>query len=102
MRPEVGTQAQFKKKKAYDRTAEIGIYLHPDFCGKGLGKPIVAFLENEAREIGFKVLIASISGENTTSIRLFENCGYRACAHYHQVGEKFSRLLDVLDYEKIF
>jgi phosphinothricin acetyltransferase len=66
-----------------------------------LGGSIVAFLEKTAvsRQIG--VILASISGENTASIRLFEKMGYEKCAHYKEVGEKFGRLLDVVDYQKI-
>lgn len=92
---------QYKKREAYSRTSEIGVYLKPEFSGKGLGGSIVAFLEETAvsRQIG--VILASISGENTASIRLFEKMGYEKCAHYKEVGEKFGRLLDVVDYQKI-
>jgi L-amino acid N-acyltransferase YncA len=92
---------QFKKKKAYDRTAEIGIYLKPDFTGQGIGKKTVAFLEQIAVKKQIKVLVASISGENTASIKLFQRLGYERCAYYKQVGEKFGRILDVVDYQKV-
>jgi L-amino acid N-acyltransferase YncA len=92
---------QFRKKKAYDRTAEMGLYLKPEFTGKGIGKRAVAFLEKEAVNKQIRVLVASISGENTASIKLCRQLGYKKCAHYKQVGEKFGRLLDVVDYQKI-
>jgi L-amino acid N-acyltransferase YncA len=34
---------QYRKKAAYDRTAEIGLYLKPEFTGKGIGYEAVAF-----------------------------------------------------------
>jgi L-amino acid N-acyltransferase YncA len=92
---------QYKKKDAYDRTAEIGVYLTPDSVTRGLGSSAVVFLENIARQNQIRVIIASISGENTASIRLFEKMGYAKCAHYREVGEKFGRFLDVVDYQKI-
>ena len=92
---------QFRKKKAYDRTAEAGIYLKPEYTGRGIGKESVAFLEEEARKRGIKVLIASISNENTASIKLVREMGYEKCAHYKQVGEKFGRVLDVVEFQKI-
>ena len=92
---------QFRKKAAYDRTAEIGLYLKPEFTGKGIGHPAVAFLEKAAISKGIRVIIASISGENTASIKLFQKMGYENCAHYQQVAEKFGRFVDVIDYEKI-
>jgi phosphinothricin acetyltransferase len=92
---------QFRKKAAYDRTAEIGLYLKPEFTGKGIGDDAVTFLEKVAVIKGIRVIIASISGENTASIKLFQKMGYEKCAHYKQVGEKFGRFVDVIDYENI-
>jgi L-amino acid N-acyltransferase YncA len=92
---------QFRKKKAYDRTAEIGIYLKPEFTGRGIGLEAITFLEQVALDKRIKVLIASISGENKASIKLFQKAGYEECAHYKEIGEKFGRILDVVDYQKI-
>ncbi|MBN1189872.1 MAG: N-acetyltransferase [Dehalococcoidales bacterium] len=93
--------SQFNKKKAYDRTACIGAYLKPAFTGKGAGREITAFLEKTARENGIAVLIASISCQNTGSISLCRKMGYEQCACYKEVGEKFGRILDVVEYQKI-
>ena len=91
---------QYRKKVAYDRTVEIGLYLKPEFTGKGIGDTAVTFLEKIAVSKGIGVIIASISGENTASIKLFQKMGYERCAHYRQVGEKFGRFVDVIDFEK--
>jgi L-amino acid N-acyltransferase YncA len=91
----------FKKRQAYDRSAEVTIYLKPDYFGRGIGTSTMKMTEQVARSNGIKVLIGIISGENQPSIRLFEKCGYKKCGHYHQVGEKFGRVLDVVSYEKI-
>jgi len=92
---------QYKKKQAYDRTAEIGVYIKPEFTGRGVGVTAVTFLEEEAASREMRVILASISSENTASMKLFEKMGYEKCAHYREVGEKFGRLLDVVDYQKI-
>jgi L-amino acid N-acyltransferase YncA len=93
--------SQYKKRQAYDRTAEITIYLKPEYAGKGIGKETMILLEKVARNNGISVLIGIILGENHVSIGLFEKCGYEKCAHFKKVGEKFNRLLDVLAYQKI-
>lgn len=92
---------QFKKKKGYERTAEIGLYLKPEFTSKGIGEQAIVFLEKIAVDRQIKVIIASICSENTASIKLVQRSGYEKCAHYKEVGEKFGRVLDVIDYEKI-
>jgi L-amino acid N-acyltransferase YncA len=92
---------QFRKKDAYARTAEVGIYLKPDFTGKKFGEQIISQLEKVSKSNNIKVLIASISGENMPSMKLFEKMEYVQCAHYKQVAEKFGRILDTIDYQKI-
>jgi L-amino acid N-acyltransferase YncA len=94
--------SQYKKRQAYDRTAEITIYLKPEFTGMGIGKETLNILESIAKQQGISVLIGIISYENQKSMTLFEKCGYEKCAHYKQVGQKFNRILDVVAYQKIF
>lgn len=90
-----------KKREAYDGTAEVSIYLKPNFIGRGLGSFAVRHIEDVAKRSGIHVLIATICGENNKSIKLFENNGYTKCAHYKEVGKKFGQLLDVVAYQKI-
>jgi phosphinothricin acetyltransferase len=92
---------QFRKKPAYDKTAEMGLYLKPEHTGRNLGPIIVKFLEEYARENQFDVIIATISGENINSVKLFEKMGYERCAHYKKIATKFGRRIDLIEYEKI-
>lgn len=92
--------SHFKKREAYLKTAEVTVYLRPEFCGKGIGKKVLQFLEEEAVKIGFKNLLAIITGTNIQSIGLFEKEGYVKCAHFKNLGEKLGQTLDVLGYQK--
>ena len=93
--------SQYKKRQAYDRTAEVSLYLKPDSTGHGIGFTALQHLEKVAAMNGISVLIGIISGDNENSIKLFEKSGYEKCAHYRQVGEKFNKILDVVAYQKI-
>ena len=88
-------------REAYALTADLTIILHPDFTGKGIGGKALDFIENYAREKGLHVLIAGIESQNIRSIKLFEKRGFIKCAHYREVGQKFGKILDVVDYQKI-
>ncbi len=90
----------YKKRQAYDRTAEVTLYLKAEFHGLGIGKTAMNFLEQHAKQGGLKNLIGIITGENKASISLFEKSGYAKCAHFKHVGEKFGRVLDVVAYQK--
>jgi L-amino acid N-acyltransferase YncA len=91
----------YKKRQAYDRTAEVTVYLKKEYSGLGIGKLALQKLENTARVSGIKVLIGIIAGDNSQSIRLFAHAGYEKCAHFKQVGEKFGKILDVVAFQKI-
>ena len=93
--------SQYKKRQAYDRTAEVSLYLKPEFTGQGIGYEVLKHLEKVAGENGISVLIGIISGDNGNSVKLFEKSGYEKCAHYKQIGEKFNKILDVVSYQKI-
>ncbi|WP_010424362.1 GNAT family N-acetyltransferase [Anaerophaga thermohalophila] len=93
--------APFKKRQAYNRSAEAAVYLKPEFCGQGIGYKTVNFLEETAKRKGFNVLLGTITGTHERSIRLFTKCGFEKCAHFKQVGQKFDELLDVVVYQKI-
>ena len=92
--------SNFRKKEAYDITAEITVYLAPNATKKGLGPIVLDFLEEKAKENGIKNLIAVITGENESSVKLFSRHGYRDAALLKNVGLKFNRLLDVFWYQK--
>ncbi|MBN1623910.1 MAG: N-acetyltransferase [Clostridia bacterium] len=91
----------FNKKEAYRRSAYISIYLDPSSTGKGLGRDILKFLEQQAMDMGYRSLIALISKENVTSCSFFEKNGYLRAGELRQAGEKFGRLLDVVYYQKL-
>ncbi|MEN6413862.1 MAG: N-acetyltransferase family protein [Veillonellales bacterium] len=93
--------AQHKKREAYDNTAEVSVYLKPDFTGKGFGSKAIQYIEEYAKKQKLHVLVATICGQNEASIRLVEKNGYFKCAHYKEVGQKFGQLLDIVGYQKI-
>ena len=91
---------QFNKHESYDQTAEMGVYIKPEYTRQGVGSRAVGHLQKIAAAKGIKVLIASISGENEASIVLFRKLGWEECAHFRRVGEKWGRAIDVVFFQK--
>jgi phosphinothricin acetyltransferase len=90
---------QYKKRQAYDRSAELSIYPRPEFTGRGIGLAALAHLEAAAKKAGIHVLVGTLCGENRASIRLMEKAGYSRCAHLKNIGEKIGKVLDVVIYQ---
>lgn len=96
-----GLLNRYKPREAYDKTAEVTIYLDKSYFGKGYGQEMLTFIEEKARGFNHRALLAVICAENDNSIRLFAKNDYFECAHFKQVGEKFGRILDIVIYEKL-
>lgn len=54
-----------------------------------------------AKEMQFRNIIAGITAENEGSVILFDKFGFKNVGHFHDVGYKFGRYLDVVFLEYI-
>ena len=90
---------RWKERAAYALTWEVTIYLHPSACGRGIGNLLMEHLISACRATGCRVLIACITQENEKSCAFHRRHGFRKVSHFTQVGCKFGRLLDVVDYQ---
>lgn len=86
---------RWKSRCAYRNSRETTIYLEHDQQGNGYGRQLYTHLINELRKTPIHVLIAGIALPNDSSIALHEKLGFRKAGQFNEVGEKFSRLIDV-------
>ena len=91
----------WKERAAYSHTYETTVYLAPKALGKGYGRRLMEHLIEASRDSDIHVLIACITAENTASCKFHERLGFRKVSEFHQVGQKFGKWLDVVDYELI-
>jgi L-amino acid N-acyltransferase YncA len=85
----------YSNRSAYDRTAEISVYVHPDHRAAGIGRALLEALIETARAVGLAVLLARITRESVASIALHRKLGFSSVGTLRRVGEKFGRILDV-------
>ncbi|MDH5160937.1 GNAT family N-acetyltransferase [Heyndrickxia oleronia] len=76
----------FYGRPAYDATAEVSIYLHESFRGKGLGKKILKKVLEECPKFSIDTLLGFIFGHNEPSIGLFASFGFEKWAHLPEVA----------------
>ena len=89
----------WKSKEAYDKTLETTVYLAPGWEGMGYGRLLMDRLIEMCRERGYHALIACITAENMRSRALHTRLGFKQVSHFEQVGWKFGRWLDVVDFQ---
>ncbi|MEM1294510.1 MAG: arsinothricin resistance N-acetyltransferase ArsN1 family B [Verrucomicrobiota bacterium] len=89
-------------RSAYRFSVESTVYLAKGQEGKGIGSALYAALLPELKSLGLHSVIAGISLPNDGSIAIHEKFGFKKAAHYHEVGRKFDRWIDVGYWQLIF
>lgn len=77
----------FYGRNAYNATAEISIYIHPDFRGRKLGKFLIQQAIEACPKLEIKTLLGFIFAHNEPSIKLFASVGFETWAHLPKVAE---------------
>ncbi|MBD2205116.1 N-acetyltransferase [Calothrix sp. FACHB-1219] len=77
----------FYGRPAYNKTAEISIYIQPDFQKCGLGRKLLTQAIEQSPNLGLKTLISFIFAHNHPSLKLFTNFGFRPWGHLPNIAE---------------
>ncbi len=98
----------FKNRAAYDRSAEVSIYVRQDMKRQGIGKRLYCELERMLSEMNILNLYACIAVPVTEdkyltrdSVQFHTHLGYKTVGEFHKCGCKFGRWYDMIWMEKI-
>ncbi len=94
-----GAFSAYSDRPAYDATAEISVYVHPNRLRGGIGRALSVALLERAPHCGLHTVIARICSENTGSVAMVAGLGFNYAGTMHEVGYKFGRWLDVETWE---
>ncbi|MGF1458214.1 MAG: GNAT family N-acetyltransferase [Leptolyngbyaceae cyanobacterium] len=85
----------FRAWEAYRYTVENSLYVTPQQRGRGIGKQLLKQLIETAEARNLHAIVAGIDADNIVSLRMHEQFGFQEVAHFHQVGYKFDRWLEL-------
>jgi phosphinothricin acetyltransferase len=91
-----GSFGEFRAWPCYRHSVEHSVHIRSDCRGRGIGRAIVTELLARAAAMGKHVMIAGIDADNTVSIGLHKSLGFTSVGHFHEVGFKFGRWLDLI------
>jgi L-amino acid N-acyltransferase len=91
-----GTFGEFRAWPCYRHSVEHSVHVRPDRRGRGIGRELVAELLARACALHKHVMIAGIDADNAVSIALHGSLGFISVGHFHEVGFKFGRWLDLV------
>lgn len=90
----------FNERSAYRATADLSIYVHPDFRRAHVGGKMLAALETQAIARGIDTLVSIITDTNADSVRFHEHYGFVREGWLRDVACKFGEHVGVFFYRK--
>jgi phosphinothricin acetyltransferase len=95
------TYSQFRGGVGYARTMEHTVLLDAAARGRGVGRALMAAVEDHARAGGVHSLFGGVSGANPDGRAFHLAVGYAEVAVLREVGWKWGRWLDLHLMQKI-
>jgi L-amino acid N-acyltransferase len=91
----------FRAWPGYRFTVEHSVHVRADRRGNGVGTALMKPLLIRASALGKHVMVAGVDADNQPSLRFHERLGFVRVAHFHQVGFKFGRWLDLIFLQRL-
>ncbi|MEA3196710.1 MAG: L-amino acid N-acyltransferase [Gammaproteobacteria bacterium] len=91
-----GTLGEFRAWPCYRHSVEHSVHVRADCRGRGIGRALVVELVVRASGMRKHVMVAGIDADNAVSIGLHRSLGFTYVGHFHEVGFKFGRWLDLV------
>ena len=87
-------------RKVYEGVVEVTIYIDNAFAGKGVGTLLMKHLIDESENAAIWTLYASIFPENTASIRLHINNGFREIGYREKIAQLDGKWRNTVLFER--
>lgn len=86
----------FYGRPAYNKTAELSIYLESSFQGKGLGSYCLNLAVEKCPSLNITTLLGFIFGHNEPSLKLFYKHGFEKWANLPEIADMGGTLRDLI------
>ena len=91
----------YRPRPAYDRTAEVSVYLAPQAKGRGFAQALYRALFAHLAARGFHTAVAIVTLPNPQSAQLHERCGFAHVGSLRDVGRKFGQWHGTAIYQRM-
>ena len=82
----VGLSSFYGGRPAYDATAEVSMYIAPDYQNRRLGSDLLEYVIAQCPRLGVTTLLAMYFDHNEASRRLCTRLGFEPCGHLERIA----------------
>ncbi len=83
----LGFQSFYYGRPAYDKTAEISLYISPNYQRQGIGKKLLQKAIEKSPDLGIKNLLCFIFAHNKPSLNLFTKHQFQQWGYLPKVAQ---------------
>jgi ribosomal protein S18 acetylase RimI-like enzyme len=73
----VGLDRETRTKNRH-KAVLVGMYVAPEFAGRGIGRALVDALVAKAKADGVELIVLTVTEGNSKAAQLYERCGFRS------------------------
>ncbi|MCR4283556.1 MAG: GNAT family N-acetyltransferase [Bauldia sp.] len=95
-----GSFGDFRAFDGYRFSVEHSVYVAEGSRRQGVASALIEALAARASDLGKRVMIGGIAGDNVASLRLHAKLGFTETGRMPEVGFKFGRWLDLVFMQK--
>ena len=90
-----------QSRAAYGYSAELSVYLRPQYVGLGIGSVLCRALIRLLRMQNVQTVYSAVSLPNDPSCAMHEALGFTQAGVWHNTGRKLGRWIDIVWYELV-
>lgn len=92
--------SEYRSKDAFWATVELSLYVAPDYRRRGIARMLMKDILDWAKACPeIHTVISVITDGNVASQKLHKEFGFEDCGRLREVGEKFGKRLDIVNYQ---
>lgn len=88
------------KREVFQGVAEVSVYVHPDYHGRGVGSLLMEGIIKKSEAEGFWTLQANIFPNNQASLTLHQKYGFTIVGVRKKIGLHYGKWRDIVLLER--
>ena len=82
------------KQRGIDVVEDL-VYVDPVHHGKGIGRALLMELISQAKDLGYKTIVATVATDNRSGLQLHSKLGFETVGTIRNAANKFDRWMDI-------